>query len=231
MPETLTIAVCLSEDVTLSDFIQPIEILASLNDGDRPAARGVMVNLPYRVEIDYLAPTMDPVVSMKRRNAPTLNPTLTYADALATGKQFDILWVPAGPGPDFATGESLIPDEEIVFIAQQAPNAKYVMSVCTGSFQLALAGVLSGKRATTNKLFYRAVVAASPKDIEWVPLARWVVDGNVWTSSGVTAGSDMALAFVEHLTSAKVARHLRGEFEIREVTEKDDPFAAFHGLV
>jgi hypothetical protein len=44
-------------------------------------------------------------------------------------------------------------------------------------------------------------------------------------------GSDMALAFVEHLAGAKVARHIRGGFEIPERTEKDDPFAAFHGLV
>ncbi len=41
----------------------------------------------------------------------------------------------------------------------------------------------------------------------------------------------MALAFVEHLTSVKVARQIRGEYEIPEVTEKDDPFAVFHGLV
>ncbi|KAJ6597561.1 class I glutamine amidotransferase-like protein [Mycena vulgaris] len=231
IPQTLSIAVCVSEGVTLSDFITPIEILGSLNEGDRAHFRAGPGDITYRVVIDVLAPTMDPVISAKGRNAPTFNPTLTYADALSAGKQFDILWVPAGPGPDFATGESRIPEEEIAFIAKQAPKAKYVMSVCAGSFQLALAGVLSGKRATTNKLWYRTVVAASPKDIEWVPLARWVVDGKVWTSSGVTAGSDMALAFVEHLTGAKVARQIRGEFEIPEVTEKDDVFAAFHGLV
>ncbi|KAJ7652527.1 class I glutamine amidotransferase-like protein [Mycena polygramma] len=231
MPETLSIAVCISNDVTLSDFITPMEMLASLNDGDRPASAGIMVDVPYRVTIDYLAPTMDPVVPYKGRNSPTINPTMTYAGALADDKQFDILWVPAGPGPDFVTGESQIPEEEIAFIAQQAPKAKYVVSVCTGAFQLAAAGVLEGKRATTNKLFYRAVVAATSKNIQWVPEARWVVDGKFWTSSGVTAGSDMALAFVEHLTSAKIARQIRGEFEIVEVKQKDDPFAAFHELV
>ncbi|KAJ7481974.1 class I glutamine amidotransferase-like protein [Mycena latifolia] len=231
MPETLSIAVCVSDEVTLSDFITPIEILASLNNTDHPVFGAGMPEVSHRVTLDYLALTMDPVVSVQGRLAPTFNPTLTYADVLASGKQFDVIWVPAGPAPDFTTGESRIPKDEIAFIAQQAPKAKYVMSVCTGAVQLAFAGVLAGKRATTNKVFYRMIVAATPKDIQWVPQARWVVDGNVWTSSGVAAGSDMALAFVEHLAGAKVARFIRGRIEIPEVTEKDDPFATFHGLV
>ncbi|KAJ7915568.1 class I glutamine amidotransferase-like protein [Mycena leptocephala] len=232
-PQTLTIAVCISDGVTLSDFITPVEILASLNDADRPRFRAEMGEVPYRVDIDYLSATMDPVVSLQpRRVLPTLNPTMTYADAMASGKQFDILWVPAGPIPDdYATGENQIPKDEIAFIAQQAPGAKYVMSVCAGAYQLALAGVLAGKRATTNKSLFRAIVGATPNNIEWVAEARWVVDGNVWTSSGVAAGSDMALAFVEHLTNAKVARFIRGGIEIPEVTDQDDPFATFHGLV
>ncbi|KAJ7076465.1 class I glutamine amidotransferase-like protein [Mycena belliarum] len=226
MPQLLSIAVCVSDDVTLSDFITPIEILASLNDGDHPIFGAGMPASSYRVAIEYLAPTMDPVVSVKGRVAPTFNPTLTYADAMASGKQFDVLWVPAG-----AVDARTIPKEEIAFIAQQAPKAKYVMSVCGGAVQLAFAGVLAGKRATTNKVFYRQIVEATPKDIQWVPKARWVVDGNVWTSSGVAAGSDMALAFVEHLAGREVARFIRGGIEIPEVTEEDDPFAAFHGLV
>jgi putative intracellular protease/amidase len=96
-PQTLTIAVCISDGVTLSDFITPVEILASLNDADRPRFRAEMGEVPYRVDIDYLSATMDPVVSLQpRRVLPTLNPTMTYADAMASGKQFDILWVPAG---------------------------------------------------------------------------------------------------------------------------------------
>jgi putative intracellular protease/amidase len=96
-PQTLTIAVCISDGVTLSDFITPVEILASLNDADRPRFHAEMGEVPYRVDIDYLSATMDPVVSLQpRRVLPTLNPTMTYADAMASGKQFDILWVPAG---------------------------------------------------------------------------------------------------------------------------------------
>ncbi|KAJ7741741.1 class I glutamine amidotransferase-like protein [Mycena olivaceomarginata] len=234
MPEILSVAVCISNGVTLSNFVTPMEILSELDPGDEASwSSAIMADIPYGVKIDYLAPTMDPVVAAKGRNPPTINPTLTYAAAMADGKQFDILWVPAGPGLDLETGKSLIPEDEITFIAQQTPKAKYVMSVCGGAYQLAFAGVLNGKRATTNKLFYRTIVAATSKEIEWVPEARWVVaeGGKVWTSSGVAAGSDMALAFVEHLAGAKVARHIRGGFEIPERAEKDDPFAIFHGLV
>ncbi|KAJ7099187.1 class I glutamine amidotransferase-like protein [Mycena epipterygia] len=225
MVQTLSIAVCISDEVTLSDFITPIEILASLNDADHPVFGPAMGEVAYRVAIDYISPTLDPVVSLRGLNAPTFNPTLTYAGALASGKQFDIIWVPAGM-PD-----NRIPPEEIAFITQQALKAKYVMSVCGGAIQLAFAGLLVGKRATTNKAAYRGIVAHTPKDIQWVPQARWVVDGNVWTSSGVTAGSDMALAFVEHIAGRQVAQYIRGGIEIPEVTEKDDPFAKFHGLV
>ncbi|KAJ7798950.1 putative ThiJ/DJ-1 [Mycena olivaceomarginata] len=184
---------------------------------------------------------MDPVVALKGRNPPTVNPTLTYAPLWQMGSSSTFsgspqVFIPllssdyrvltkisTGPGLDLETGKSLIPEDEITFIAQQTPKAKYVMSVCGGAYQLALAGVLNGKRATTNKLGYRIIVAATSKEIEWVPEARWVV------AEGKS--SDMALAFVEHLAGAKVARHIRGGFEIPETAEKDDPFAAFHGLV
>ncbi|KAJ7684369.1 class I glutamine amidotransferase-like protein [Mycena polygramma] len=231
MPETLTIAVCICAGVTLSDFIPNVEILSGLNDADHPAFGAAIGEIPYRLKFEYLSPTMDPVVSMRGADAPTVNPTQTYAAALASGKQYDIIWVPAGPIPNPQTGEHDVPKAEIAFIVAQAPKAKYVLSVCGGSVYLAFAGLLSGKRATTNKAFYRAIVAATPKDIQWVAKARWVVDGNIWTSSGVTAGNDMAMAFIDHLVGPRAARFIRGAVEIRETTQEDDPFAEFHGLV
>ena len=62
-----------------------------------------------------------------------------------------------GPIPDPVTETHNIPESEITFIKAQAPKAKYVMSVCGGSAILALAGVLSGKRATTNKSFFKLI--------------------------------------------------------------------------
>ncbi|KAJ7030801.1 class I glutamine amidotransferase-like protein [Mycena alexandri] len=232
MANILTVAVCISDEVTLSDFVQPIEILAAINDADKPAPGMEAVDVPFKVVFEYLAPTMDPVVSSTGISAATLNPTKTYAEVKASGQQFDIIWVPAGPRPNAFTGVDRTPPEEIAFIRTQAPKAKYILSVCTGALQLALAGVLSGKRATTNKAFYHIITetASTARDIEWVPKARWVVDGNVWTSSGVASGSDMALAFLEHLAGAKLARQTRSIVEIPEMSSEDDPFASWHGL-
>jgi len=76
------------------------------------------------------------------------------------------------------------------FVQQRYPTLEYLASVCTGSGILANAGVLSGKRATTNKAAWAQVVSIG-SNITWVPSARWVQDGNIWTSSGVAAGNNL----------------------------------------
>ncbi|KAK7021649.1 DJ-1 protein-PfpI domain-containing protein [Favolaschia claudopus] len=230
MPQTLNIAVCIYPGVTLSDFIPCVEVLSGLNYADHPVFGPAMGGVPYRATFDYIAPTMEPVVSANGNNSPTINPTTTYAKAVAGEKQYDIFWIPAGPVPD-EKGNVALPDGLKEFLTERGPKAKYICSVCAGSLILAVVGLLSGKKATTNKAFYRAIVAASPKDIEWVPKARWVVDGNLWTSSGVSAGTDMAIAFLEHLAGERAAKFTRGFIEIREAPQDDDPFAEVHGLV
>jgi len=117
------------------------------------------------------------------------------------------------------------------FLKKQAPGAKYILTVCTGSWVLAGTGLLNGKKATTNKSLFNRVVAATDKSIEWVPRARWVVDGNIWTSSGVTAGMDMANAFLEVLTGKQFTEFVRMAIELGVRDKEDDEFAAAHGLV
>ena len=64
-----------------------------------------------------------------------------------------------------------------------------MLSVCTGAELLARAGLLTGKRATTAKDNFKRIEAETRDlGIHWVKKARWVVDGKIWTSSGVTAG-------------------------------------------
>lgn len=190
-------------------------------------------DVKYRFAIDYVAPTKEPVHAWTPAQIAVM-PTHTYREILDGGIQYDILWIPAGPTPsDFTQPlHSEVPEEQLNFIRKQALKAKYVMSVCAGSIQLAATGLLEGKRATTNKFLFKAVVSQTSDKIEWVAKARWVVDGNTWTSSGVSAGSDMALAFLEHLTTKAFARAVRGIVEVSEASSsEDDPFAVFHNLV
>ncbi|KIJ30638.1 hypothetical protein M422DRAFT_186870 [Sphaerobolus stellatus SS14] len=185
MPETLKVAVCICQEVTFADFMMPMELLGSLNFADHPLFAKVFGDVPYRVNIDYLASTLDTVFGFTD-GLPGIKPTRTYADAMEKGEKYDIIRVPAGK----SKFRSMIMCQEIEFLKGAAPDAKYVMSVCAGSSILAFAGLLDGKRATTNKFLYKFitnVLHGTNKNITWVPKSRWVVDGNVWTSSGVTA--------------------------------------------
>jgi transcriptional regulator GlxA family with amidase domain len=89
---------------------------------------------------------------------------------------------------------------------------QYAFSICNGSGVLARAGILDGKRATTNKILYESTTALR-REVRWVREARWVVDGNVWTASGVSAGIDAALAFVRSVYGEKLARAIAREME------------------
>ena len=78
-------------------------------------------------------------------------------------------------------------------LASQAKNCKAVLSVCTGSFVLHAAGLLSGKKATTHWGSLDRLRALG--DVT-VLEQRYVQDGNIWSSAGVSAGTDLMLAFI-----------------------------------
>jgi transcriptional regulator GlxA family with amidase domain len=89
-------------------------------------------------------------------------------------------------------------------IGRVAARAQRVASVCTGSFLLAAAGLLDGKRATTHWSHCQELAAAFPR-VRVEPDPIYVRDGRVWTSAGVTAGIDLALALVEEDLGREVA--------------------------
>lgn len=89
-------------------------------------------------------------------------------------------------------------------LADVCERAQYVLAVCTGSALLAKAGVLKEKRATSNKMAF-AWASAQDADVVWVRRARWVRDGKYYTSSGVSAGIDMALGFISDIAGESMA--------------------------
>ncbi|KAI9887788.1 MAG: hypothetical protein M1823_000429 [Watsoniomyces obsoletus] len=115
-------------------------------------------------------------------------------------------------------------------IAESRSALQYILSVCTGAELSAKAGILDGKRATTNKAAWKSTIASGPKT-NWIPQARWVEDGNVWTSSGISAGIDLTWAFIEEMygrpTAERVTTYL--EYE-RHEDPSWDPFAVVWNL-
>ena len=102
----------------------------------------------------------------------------------------------------------------LTFLRDASQTAQVTMSVCSGSAILAKAGLLDGRRATTNKQFFNLATSQSDK-VEWVEEARWVDAGSFVTSSGVSAGIDMALAVIERLFDSQRAEQIavRTEYE------------------
>jgi cyclohexyl-isocyanide hydratase len=113
----------------------------------------------------------------------------------------DLLCVPGGPG----INALLVDEETLAFVRRQAAGARFVTSVCTGSLVLGAAGVLAGRRAashwTSRDMLAR--FGAIPVD------ERVVMDGNVVTGGGVTAGIDFALRIAAELHGDEVAQAIQ----------------------
>ena len=135
--------------------------------------------------------------------------------------RLDVLLVPGGRG----TRREVDDPRLARWLAATSNLAEIVASVCTGAALLARAGVLDDRRATTNKLSFDWVVTQGPH-VDWVRKARWVEDGKLFTSSGVSAGIDMSLRLLEHLIDTETAAKVAQVMEYRRHTDPhDDPFA------
>ncbi|MFL4468759.1 DJ-1/PfpI family protein [Tateyamaria armeniaca] len=149
-------------------------------------------------------------------------PSTVAEEAFGDGVDYDILLVPGGRGTRIAHSDETL----LSWLKDQASKAEYTTSVCTGSLLLAKAGVLEGRRATTNKLAFDKV-ADQTDGVDWHRKARWVKDGSIYTSSGVSAGMDMALAVIEDCLGPKAAQDAATYAEyIRNPDPDNDPFAA-----
>ncbi|KAJ3041454.1 hypothetical protein HK097_002266 [Rhizophlyctis rosea] len=141
-----------------------------------------------------------------------------------TCPQLDVLIVPGGIGFLSAAQDPRMLD----FLRKQAVNAKFVTSVCTGSAVLAEAGLLEGKKATTNKAYFD-ISACYGKNVEYVHEARFVEDGKIITASGVSAGVDMGFMLGRKLFGDAAVDGVLKSIKYEPVDPKDDVFAKIHG--
>jgi transcriptional regulator GlxA family with amidase domain len=119
----------------------------------------------------------------------------------------DTLIVAGGPGVEAAAADPTL----VEWVRRRAGQARRVASVCTGAFLLAASGVLDGRRAATHWSVCGELARRYPR-VRVEPDPIFVRDGSVWTSAGVTAGIDLALALVEQdlgrTMALAVARYL-----------------------
>ena len=139
----------------------------------------------------------------------------------------DLILVPGGIGTRREVGNQAMLD----WLRHRSERAEIVSSVCTGASLLARAGLLDGRRATTNKRSFKWVTQQGAA-VTWVREARWVEDGRFATSSGVSAGIDMTLALMARLFGAETAEKIAIAMEYEWHRDAGwDPFAKIHGLV
>lgn len=123
------------------------------------------------------------------------------ARPLAEVRGIDTLIVSGGLGVREAARSS----ETIAFVRAAAARVRRVASVCSGAYVLAEAGLLDGRRATTHWGRTRHFLAAYPK-VRLEPDRIFVRDGSIWTSAGISAGIDLALAMVAEDDGETIAR-------------------------
>ena len=179
---TRNVAILIFDEVEVLDFCGPFEVFGVTGRNETPK--------PFNV---YTVGEKSPISA---RNGLSVNPTYTLENCL----QPDILLVPGGSGTRREMNNAHI----INWIKEQFPKVELMLSVCTGALMLGKAGLLDGLSATTHFRAEAELRAAAPYTTLCMS-ERYVDNGKVITSAGISAGIDMALYTVGRLLGAEVA--------------------------
>lgn len=217
-PRQITVGVLIFPGFEMLDAYGPMEMWGSLKHA--PARFWGGEDKRVGVRLVTIAAKRGEVAS---NQGPKTVADYGYGDAPG----LDYLLVPGGIGAIPLVHDAATLD----WLRAQTGKTKVIMSVCNGASLLAAAGILDGRPATTNKMAFAASTAPGPK-VNWIKQARWVDDGTVVSSSGVSAGMDMTLAVIARLYGQPLSDWLE------QITEYDahrdpswDPFAVKAGLV
>ena len=224
-PSARTVEFLAFPDFQLLDVTGPLQVFASANDW----AAGQGHPAPYRVRTVALAKSVASTAGLA-----------VACGRLPTARQaVDTLVVSGGRGVHAAAQEPRL----VRWIANRASDARRVVSICTGAFLLGAAGLLDGRRVATHWSDCDALARLHPAaKVEPDPI--YVADGKIWSSAGVTAGIDLALALVEadigHAAAIAVARDLvvflkrpggQAQFSAALALQGGDRFADLHGWI
>jgi transcriptional regulator GlxA family with amidase domain len=213
--------------VQLLDVTGPIQVFASAND----LVAGSGGVRPYVLRV---------VAQGGQGVTASAGLALAAGPLPPVGEALDTLLVAGGEGAEAAAEDPALVD----WVRERATRARRVASVCTGAFLLAAAGVLDGRRAATHWMYCARLAERFPA-VRVEPDPIFVCDGSVWTSAGVTAGIDLALALVEEdlgrSVALAVARYLvvflkrpggQAQFSAPlSLQTAEDKFGALHGWI
>jgi transcriptional regulator GlxA family with amidase domain len=185
-PQKRTVAILIFDDVELLDFAGPFEVFSSV--------RNLTGDHERLMDVFAVAESLTPV---QCRNGLVVQPERTIDEC----PPVDVLVIPGGAGVRPALERSNL----VEWVRTRAQEVELTVSVCTGSFLLAQAGLLSGRPATTHWERINEMRERFP-DVEIVEDERWVDTGEIITAAGVSAGIDVALHVVRRLYGADVAR-------------------------
>jgi putative intracellular protease/amidase len=159
----------------------------------------------------------------------TLGPETTVTHTFADAPALDVIIVPGGTGVINATLGNRTEIED--FLTNRFDQVDYILGISFGVTHLARSGLLSGKRATTNKSGWQWITTYG-ENITWVPQARWVVDGKIWTSSGMAASMDMTYAWLSHIYGAEgpVNERTNGIEYAPHLDPSWDPYAVYYNV-
>lgn len=177
------LAIAIFDDAEVLDFAGPFEVFSVTNWQENVK--------PFKVSL--VAEKLQPVLA---RNHFSVNPQFTYEDHPPA----DIILVPGG----FGTRREMHNPAMLNWVKRHAASAELILSVCTGSFVLAAAGLLDHQRATTHHLRYDILRQTAPT-CQVIENQRVVDEGKIITSGGIAAGIDMSLHVVGKLLGEAVA--------------------------
>lgn len=195
---TVNFNIVLFDDFETLDAFGPAEIVGML---------------PEQYQLDYFSRDGGMVTSVQKIRVMTR----PFSELGEGG----IVLIPGGIGT-----RKLIKDGAYVAdLKKHAEAMAYVLTVCTGSALLAKTGLLDGREATSNKRVFDWATTVN-ENVQWIRQARWVVDGNFYTASGVSAGMDMTLGFISDRNGIREAEQIAVEIEYIWNSDKhSDSFA------
>lgn len=194
--QKIKVGIFIYDNVEVLDFTGPYEVFSATRTLDKPDYAD---SCPFEIFL----------VSEQHRKIKTMGgmkiiPDNDFLDL----PDVEILIIPGGLGERYEHDNSIIHH----FLKTQAKKVRTLASVCTGAFFLGKAGLLSGRKATTHILSLSRM-SDMFSDVEVIKNKRYVEDGNVITSAGMSAGIDMSLYIVAKYLGEETARFTAKEME------------------